>query len=123
MKDEKDATDKKSVVIDFLNGVYYGSSNVTDDTAIDSAFVNSLSNKVLSDSRVRTIQVTAGDKQYIYYCIPTRLGTPTFAVGGFAGGFNLVKTFDFTNPSNHTESYNVYRSSHDNLGQTEVVIK
>lgn len=123
VKDEKGAKDTKSVVIDFLNGVYYGSSNVTDDGAIDSAFVKSLSNKVLSDSRVRTIQVTAGDKQYIYYCIPARLGTPTFAVGGFAGGFNLVKTFDFTNVSNHTESYNVYRSSHDNLGQTEVVIK
>lgn len=122
VKDEEGAVDKKSVTIDFLNGAYYGVSDTTDDNNITDAFVKSLT-KILSDSKARTIQLTANKGQYIYYCIPARLGTPMFYVGGFEGGFDVVKTFDFTNANGYTESYNIYRSTHDNLGTTEVVIK
>ena len=47
-------------------------------------------------------------------------GTPTFKVGGFEGGFNLVKTFDHTNASGATVSYDVWQSTNAGLGNTTV---
>lgn len=116
-----DAQISKSVGIYFYNGIYYGKSSITSD--FDSAFITSLSNKVLSDARNRTINVTAGGNEYIYYCIPTRLGEPTFNVGGFDGGFNKVATIAFRNPSAYSESYDIWRSTNANLGTTTIIIK
>jgi hypothetical protein len=108
----------KTATLSFANGVYYGkSSSVT----YDSALISSLT-KVLSDSKARTITVTAGTGEYIYYALPTRLGTPTFSVGGFTGGFDLVATVSYTNSSNYTENYYVYKSTNANLGSTTVTI-
>ena len=52
--------------------------------------------------------------------VPTRFGVPKFTVGGFEGGFSLVATIDFTNSSNYTEPYNIYKSENSNLGNTTV---
>lgn len=109
---------EKTVTVPFYNGIYYGKSS---SVSYDAALISSLT-KVLSDTRARTISVTAGDGEFIYYCIPTRLGTPTFTVNGFSGGFTKVATLSYTNPSGYTESYDIYKSDNDNLGSTTIVI-
>lgn len=108
----------KSVSLTFLNGVYYGKSS---RMTYDGVLISSLT-KVLSDSRSRTITVNAGSGEYIYYCVPERLGDCKFKVGGFDGGFSKVATIDFTNNSNYTERYAIWKSDNENLGNTTIVI-
>ena len=108
----------KTATLTFSNGIYYGkSSSVT----YNSALITSLT-KVLSDTRGRTVSVTAGEGEYIYYALPTRLGTPTFTIGGFSGGVAKVATITFTNPSGYAESYDIYRSDNANLGTLSITI-
>lgn len=117
--DERDAVASKTTGVTFYNGVYYGAAAAPE--SLDSAFVLALT-KVLSDSRKRTVTVSAADGQYIWYCVPSRLGECTFAVGGFEGGFDLVATMDFTNASGYTEPYYIYRSANAGLGSTSVEV-
>ena len=112
-------TKTKSVSIKFYNGIYYGKST---STTYDSTLINSLQ-QVLSDNKNRDITVTANEDEYIYYCIPSRLGTPTFIVNGFSGGFARVNTLVYTNSSGYGENYDIYRSDNDNLGETTITIK
>jgi len=115
---ENGTTITKTAKLDFENGIYYGKSI---STTYDSTLINSLT-KVLSGTKARTISVTAGTGEYIYYAIPSRLGTPIFTVGGFTGGFSKVATIAFTNSSGYSENYDIYRSDNSNLGATNVVI-
>jgi hypothetical protein len=117
--DERNATDSMTKTLPFYNGVYYGL--LDDGDALDSAAVLTL-NKALTNSRGRSFTVSCGDEQRIAYAIPTRLGTPTFKVGGFEGGFYEANTFDFTNASGYTESYDVWLSSNTGLGATTVEV-
>lgn len=112
-------SDTKTTSITFLNGMYYG---VGDEVDVDSAFILNLT-KALTSSKAKTFSVEAAAGKYVYYAIPARLGTPVFSVGGFEGGFALVKTFDFVNASGYSESYTVYRSDNAGLGATTVVVK
>ena len=109
----------KGGTVKFYNGIYYGKSS---SATYDSALINSLT-KTLSDSKARTITVNAGTGEYIYYCLPTRLGVPSFNVGGFDGGFKKVATINFTNSDNFAEDYDIYKSTNANLGNSIVVIK
>ena len=79
-----------------------------------------LAGSELGDSKAKTFTVNAAAGQYIWYAIPHSFGTPTFKVGGFEGGFNLVKTFDHTNASGATVSYDVWQSTNAGLGNTTV---
>lgn len=114
-----DVKKSKNVTITFANGVYYGKSTTS---TYDSALINSLT-KQLSNSKNRTITVNAGAGEYIFYCIPSRLGTCSFNVGGFDGGFSKVATVNFTNSDNYAEKYDIYKSDNANLGNTNVTIK
>lgn len=115
--DERGAEASKATSVSFLNGVYYGAGVAPAD--ISSAFILGLA-KTLTSTRVRSITVNATDGQYVWYCLPIRLGSCKFTVGGFEGGFDLVATTDFTNASGYTESYYVYRSTNAGLGNTTV---
>jgi hypothetical protein len=108
----------KTAKLDFCNGIYYGNSS---KTTYDSTLISSLT-KVLSDTKSRTITVNAGSGEYIYYCLPSRLGVPSFSVSGFTGGFTKVATINYKNPSGYTESYDIYKSDMANLGSTTVAI-
>ena len=119
--DDKDTSVSKTTTVTFLNGVYYGVGSVNADNT-NNDFIQSLT-KVLSDTRVRDFTVTANTGEYIFYCIPSRLGTPTFFVGGFEGGFDLLKNIAYTNPSGYEEDYAVYRSVQTGLGKTTVNVK
>lgn len=119
--DERDTSVSRTTTVTFLNGIYYGVGAVNTDNT-NNAFIQSLT-KVLSDTRVRDFTVTANTGEYIFYCIPSRLGTPTFFVGGFEGGFDLLKNIAYTNPSGYEEDYAVYRSVQTGLGKTTVNVK
>lgn len=108
----------KSTQLSFMNGVYYGVSNRSE---YNSAFILSFT-KVLTNSRGRTITVDANTDEYIYYCLPTRLGDCTFSVGGFVGGFAKVDTIDFANQNGYVEKYSIWRSDNKGLGRTQVNI-
>lgn len=105
----------KTANVSFANQIYFG-------VATDLTSVTNLS-KVLSDKKTRTITGDAGFDEYIVYAIPARLGEVTFYVGGFEGGFEDPVTMILTNESGYQETYNVYRSTHANLGETTVEIK
>ena len=109
----KTATD--DVYINFYNGIYYGAAPETIQGTEGLT-------KVLSNSRKRTFTVTANEGEHIFYILPARLGEPVFKVGGFEGGFNLYKTIDFTNNYGYSESYRVYVSTEDGLGNTTVEV-
>ena len=105
----------KTVSLKFYNGIYYGKSN---NTNYDAQLINSLT-KVLSDSKNRTITVNASDGEYIYYCIPTRLGECNFDVGEF----DKVATIDYINSNNYTEQYDIYKSTNAGLGNITITIR
>lgn len=105
--------------IDFANGIYYGAA--AEPAQYDSAFILGLTKK-LQDYKLSSFSANAGAGQYIYYCLPARLGACSFTFGPFTGGFDLVSSIDFTNAKGYTEKYNIYRSDYDNLGQTSLTV-
>lgn len=109
----------KTASLVFLNGVYYGTAAAPE--TIDSAFALGLT-KILTDTRKRTVTVSAAPGEYIWYCFPESMQPATFKVGGFEGGFDLVATIEFTNACEHTEPYYIYRSANAGLGDTTVEV-
>ena len=77
----------------------------------------------LATSRAKTFTVEAGEGQHIFYAFPHSWGTPAFFVGGFEGGFSLLKTFDHVNASGASVSYDVYKSTNAGLGSTTVEVR
>lgn len=112
---------KATTSVTFLNGVYYGVSDIPEE--INSKFILSLSAPNLRSNKLPTFTVDAGVSEYIWYCIPSRFGSCIFTVGGFDGGFDLVATIKFTNASDHVENYDIYRSTNAALGNTTVEVK
>lgn len=114
--------DTSAQTVTFQNHIYWGYHT---DTTADEATVEGLSggSSAISGDNTRTFTVTAGENQYIWFCYPKGIGTVTFSVGGFEGGFEDPETVSVTNTAgdNYTEDYYAYRSSNDNLGETEVV--
>lgn len=119
--DERGAKSKKSATLSFLNGVYYGVA--TEPSVYDSAFILGLMVKPeLRSNKTPSFSVDAGDGQYVYYCLPTEMGTCSFSVNGFDGGFSLIATTNLKNVSGYTEEYYIYRSDNVGLGQTTVLV-
>jgi hypothetical protein len=109
-------TATRSISISFANGRYHG---VAAEGEYDSTFILKLT-KNLATSKNCSFTVTCGTDRYIFFAIPSRFGVPKFTVGGFEGGFTLIATIDFTNSSNYTEPYDIYKSENSNLGNTTV---
>ena len=118
--DERDTTKTSTTEISCMNGVYYGTGIAK--AAYNSAFIIGLEEKSLQESFKKVFTIDAAANRYIYYCIPTRYGTPTFKVGGFSGGFTKQSTIQFTNPSGYTESYDIWRTDNSGLGLTEIIV-
>ncbi|MDC4245492.1 hypothetical protein [Clostridium perfringens] len=119
VKDDRGLTVTKETSINFINGVYYGVSNKDISVSEDILTLK----KELSISKSRSINVNCGQDQYIYYCLPSRLGDCTFFVGGFEGGFIKTKTLQFKNSYGYIENYDIYKSVNKNLGNTVINIK
>ncbi len=112
-------SDTEVITINFYNYRFWGTT--IQASGYTETNVEGIGNSELSNSKAKTFSVTAGTNQYIVYAYPSRLGTATFTVGGFEGGFNSPDTVSLTNPSGYTEDFYVYRSVNHSLGSTTVV--
>ena len=119
--DARGAKSTKTASVTFRYKAYWGVGAA--DATVDSAFLLGLAGSALTSSKARDFRVTAGAGQRIFYAVPSSLGTPSFFVGGFEGGFSKAKTFDHTNASGGTASYDVYVSDNAGLGDTAVSAK
>lgn len=87
---------------------FWGTSSTPANT---SAFGRALAGSQLTTSRNASFAANPGGSEKIYFYAPTRYGTPTFTVGGFAGGFILrSSTISDTNAQGFTENYSLYES-------------
>jgi hypothetical protein len=114
------ATAYKDVTLSFQWRRYWGAGGDVEVT--DSFLNNTLPSRELAAGRGKTFTVTAAAGQYIWYAVPSSFGSCAFKVGGFDGGFTLVKTFTHTNASGGQTSYSVYRSDNPGLGSTTVTV-
>ena len=112
-------TATSTYTLTFVNNVYYATSSFSAATVSQ---IVSAGTTTLSNNKARSFTVTAGTGEYIYYSYPSRLGTASFTVGGFAGGFSLISTQSHTNSAGYTEDYYVYRSDNSSLGSTTVTV-
>lgn len=112
--DEREATDDAVTSVRFLNGVYFGT--LLEGATLDSAAILTLAKKLQSG---KAVNFTVSSDRPVY-ALPTRYGTPTFKIGGFEYEWEKVATFDFTNNSGYTESYDVWMHSQDVSGSVTV---
>ncbi len=109
-----------SASITWVQKVYYGAAV---PATLNEAFIEALATGTLATGRARSFTVTAGATEKIYYAFRSAYGTPTFTVGGFAGGFSLAASgVSVTNAHGFTENYDVWASDNLNLGTTDVVV-
>ena len=109
-----------STASSLIDNVYWGVSTVTG--SYTESDVEGLGSSVASNTKGRTFTVIPAASYYIIYALPVRLGTVTFWVGGFEGGFLSPETVSVTNVNGYTESYYVYRSTNSGLGSTTVQV-
>lgn len=113
-------SDTETQYVYFYNYIWYGVSTVA--SGYSEADVEGLANNTISNTKGRSFTVEPITGEYIIYALPTRLGTVTFWVGGFEGGFQSPETVSVTNTSGYTEDYYVYRSTNSGLGSTTVTV-
>lgn len=92
-----------------INNIWYGVS--TTGSSFTAAAITGLTSTGPSNIPTRTIYPVAAANQYVVYALPVRLGTVSFWVGGFKGGFNdTPEVVWIINVNGHQEPYNVYAS-------------
>lgn len=116
--DEREAEATATTSVKFLNGIYYGALEY--GAAMDSAAILGLTRKLQSTKTV-TFTVPPGEGKRPAYALPSNgYGTPTFKIGGFEYEWEKVSTFQFTNASGYTESYDVWMHGQDVSGTITV---
>lgn len=118
---KKVGTATRAITHTFNNRRYWGVSPISSGT-YSSADVRAVANNDLVDSIPNSFTLAPGSGEYILYAYPARLGTATFTVDSFQGGFLPAVTASVTNASGFTENYSVYRSFNSNLGSTTVTV-
>ena len=114
----------KTATLYFYDKIHWGASEVPNNYD-DSFILTGLTNHELAANKKKTFTVTAGANMYIYFALPTSMGTPTFTSGGFDGGFTKVAQFSHTNSTGSTSArtnYAVWKSDNPNLGLTTVAV-
>ena len=84
----------------------------------DGAFIVANLAPYLATSRARQFTVSPGAAQYSYFACKASYGAPTFAVGGFEGGLNLVSS----SVSLNGDTYQLWVSAQPDLGSTTVEV-
>lgn len=109
----------KNFTYSFKETCYYGVLN--SGTTPTSANIVALSKKYfLTGNGTTSFTANAGNGQHLVFATPQSFGTPTFKVGGFAGGFYKHSTINLTNGSGKTQKYDIYYSDQLSLGSTTV---
>lgn len=119
--DARDASAQRNATVYFRDKRHWFTGDYDTDALTDGV-LNAATGE-LATSRAKTFTVEAGEGQHIFYAFPHAWGTPAFFVGGFEGGFSLLKTFDHVNASGASVSYDVYKSTNAGLGSTTVEVK
>lgn len=104
------------------NWIFYGTTNKTDTFTEEDVETVPNGGSTASNTINRSFTVTAGAGSYILYCPPKRLGSVTFYIGGFEGGFQEPEAVSVTNFNGFNEDYFTYRSTNAGLGETTVVV-
>ena len=112
-------SDSASITHTFNNRRFWGVSNKS--SGFTESDIEGFASNELSNSKAKSFTVIPGSGEYIVFAYPKRLGTATFTIGGFEGGFNPPETVSVTNDSGYTEEYYVYSSVQPNLGSSNVV--
>jgi hypothetical protein len=114
------ATATSTITFSFVNRRFWGITTKT--SGYTESDIEGLASNELSNSKAQTKTITAGSGDYLCFSWPARLGTGTFYVGTFEGGFESPETVSVTNASGFAEDYYIYRSTQDNLGSTTVTV-
>ncbi len=102
-----------------INYLYYGKTTKT-GTFLESDIEGLANSEITNDNTQTWDSVTTGSGEYMLFAFPKRLGTVTFWIGGFEGGFESPETVSVTNSNGWTEDYYAWRSTNANLGATVV---
>lgn len=112
--------DVRTAAISWRPRVYHGigAAGLTTE-----AHIEALASSALQSSRATSYTDNATGANKLYFACPASYGTPTFTVGGFAGGFSLVSaTISVTNANGVTQDYQLWESDTAGLGSTAVVV-
>lgn len=111
--------DSRQTTISWRPLVYHGVAAAGANTE---AGIKALASSALQASRATSYTDNAGVAQYLYWAAPASYGTPTFTVGGFAGGFSLVSNTIALTLNGVTQNYQLWQSDVAALGSTAVVV-
>lgn len=86
------------------------------------AWITSLSNSVITNSKNVNFTLTAGLGQKIYFAYRTGYGDAIFTIKNIQGDFTKVGTYLVTNTFGFAENYDLYESNSTNLGPVNVLV-
>lgn len=110
-----------SVSYKFMNNVFWGSAAAADD--YDSAFVDALSNKKLTNSVKGTYSFNVAAGEYGFWAVPSNMTISTVWIGGFEVTVESVGTISYLNSKGYTRDYNLYKTGQSGLGSISAEIK
>ena len=110
-----------SVSYKFMNNVFWGSAAAAD--TYDSAFVDALSNKKLTNSVKGTYSFNVADGEYGFWAVPSNMTISTVWIGGFEVTVESVGTISYLNSQGYTRDYNLYKTGKASLGVISAEIK
>ena len=106
-------TASKSATITFYYPIYTGSAAAG---TYNESFITGLSGKKIGTYN-GSYTVNVATNQYLFYACPASV-SPSFAVGGFSGGFEQVAS----SISHKGTTYKLFKSQNPSLGSTTVVV-
>lgn len=110
-----------SVSYKFMNNVFWGSAATAD--TYDSAFVDALSNKKLTNSVKDTYSFNIANGEYGFWAVPSNMTISTVWIGGFEVTVESVGTISYENSQGYTRDYNLYKTGQSGLGSISAEIK
>lgn len=118
--DSKTAT--SSVTYTWLPKAYWGrTANVAANST--DILASAGGSNILTNSKARTITVTASGSNRVFYAYPSNMGDLTsINIGGLESIASFTKTvISFTNASGYTQNYNVYTSNNETSGNVTAI--
>ena len=109
---ENEATD--SISYKFMNNVFWGAS--TTPSTYDSDFINSLTNKKLTNTAKGTYSFETNTDEYGFWAVPSDIEISTVWIGGFEVTVDYIDTISYENSQGYTRDYNIYKTTKSGLG-------